>query len=219
MSIKVSHSINKLFLFFLTTVIFACGNHSDRSHEENTSTERLSKSEEVVSSLRKDEFGCVLKGDTDLSQINGVPIAFYLEHEEIDQLSKAYFKGEYQITDDEKTFGIMDSLDTKNESTRPLYFYNMFKMVGATDGALTEIIGQYIADYVAKFPQEFVCYMQQEPFSYREKDYLFLIGFNLYSNKMRKEFSKKVVKACEQCPQPTQAKLDEYLARIAAIKE
>lgn len=84
-------------------------------------------------------------------------------------------------------------------------------MVGESDGAITEIIGNYIADYVRKHPQEFVFYMQRKPYADREKEFLYLMGWNLYTKEMKDSFKKDVLNKCSTCSDKTKRKLEEYI--------
>jgi len=49
----------------------------------------------------------------------------------------------------------MDSLSAENAPTRAFYFPVFNKIVRKSDGALSEVVGQYIMKYIEAFPKEF----------------------------------------------------------------
>lgn len=57
--------------------------------------------------------------------------------------------------DNQITFECMDSLSADNVNTREFYFPVFNKIVNKSDGALSEVVGQYIMKYVERFPMEF----------------------------------------------------------------
>jgi hypothetical protein len=57
--------------------------------------------------------------------------------------------------DNQITFDCMDSLSADNVNTREFYFPVFNKIVSKSDGALSEVVGQYIMKYVERFPKEF----------------------------------------------------------------
>ncbi|WMN07875.1 hypothetical protein QYS48_30195 [Marivirga arenosa] len=202
-------------ILLISIILVSCSRPNDKKENETPEEKKQTVSEAVTN---KDEYGCEILGKTNDKQINGIEIAYFLNRSDIDTTSKAYYTGSHELYDDEKTFEIMDSLDTKNANTRPFYFYNMYKMVGETDGALTEIIGNYIADYARKYPREFICYLQRQPYSGRRDEFLSLMGWNLYTKEMKDSFKKDAFKNCNDCNEKTMRKLKEYIKVVYDFK-
>lgn len=49
----------------------------------------------------------------------------------------------------------MDSITSDKKEVRDFYFAVFQKIVEKTDGALSEVIGSYVLNYVKKYPREF----------------------------------------------------------------
>ena len=56
----------------------------------------------------------------------------------------------------------MDSINSKNKETRDYFFPVFRKIVDKSDGALAEVVGSYVLEYVKNYPKEladrFKCY-------------------------------------------------------------
>ena len=99
---------------------------------------------------------------TQVSKINNKKIDFYLNHKKIDKYSKMYYKCEFSPSDDELTFGFLDSILTDNKETRPFYFFIFNQILNDADGALGEGMAFISLEYVAKFPCEFLYYSHHD---------------------------------------------------------
>src|SRR5262249_49773758 len=58
-------------------------------------------------------------------------------------------------SDNEITFDCMDSISSNNKESREFYFPVFLKILDKADGALAEVVGNYVIKYVEKFPKEF----------------------------------------------------------------
>ena len=97
-----------------------------------------------------------------VSKINNKPIDFYLNNPKIDKYSKMYYKCEFAPSDDDITFGFLDSLLTNNKETRPFYFFVFNQILKIADGALAEGIAFKCLNYITKYPCEFIYYSQND---------------------------------------------------------
>src|SRR4051812_9794838 len=65
-------------------------------------------------------------------------INYYQNHKGISKAAKDFYAGKFKASDDTKSLSILDSLYTKNNSTRPFYIYLACRMMEKSDGALSE---------------------------------------------------------------------------------
>lgn len=79
-------------------------------------------------------------------------IRFYLNDINISKTAKAYYNGQFKVDDGRKTFSILDSLNTRNNDTRPFYLFLVSKMMNEADGALSEGLGNSIKEYFETRP-------------------------------------------------------------------
>jgi hypothetical protein len=91
-----------------------------------------------------------------IDTINELPTTFFLQHPYIDYYSKMFYQGQFSVSDDSITFSIMDSLLTKDLSTRVFYQFNFNSILRITDGALSEVIGDYSKSFFESFPCSFL---------------------------------------------------------------
>lgn len=178
-----------------------------------------SKSIGQMSASDTEPYGCGQYGTTNNNLINGLEVSHYLENEGIDETSKKYIQGEHKLYDDEETFAMLDSLDTSNNHVRPFYFYLISQVITQSDGALSEVLGSYIADYVRTYPKEFVCNMQQQRYYGKYKSYLEFVGWSLYTREMRTDFGDDLKSNCSDCSKATLLKLDEYINYVNSIED
>ena len=81
-------------------------------------------------------------------------IAYYLNHPQISTTAKDYYNGTFWASDDVRTFSILDSLYTYNDSTRPFYFLLVSNMMHRSDGALSELVGVACRNLLESHPNE-----------------------------------------------------------------
>lgn len=79
----------------------------------------------------------------------------YLTDLPLRQVAHLFMTDSISPLDNQITFDCMDSLSADNASTREFYFPVFNKIVSKSDGALSEVVGQYIMKYVERFPGEF----------------------------------------------------------------
>ncbi len=79
-------------------------------------------------------------------------INFYLDNKQVSKTAKDFYHDKFKATDNTKTFSIIDSLKTTNNLTRPFYIYLVSKIIGKTDGALSESLGVSCKDFIESRP-------------------------------------------------------------------
>lgn len=90
-----------------------------------------------------------------ITALDGRPIGFFLNHPEIDNYSKKFYKGEYCISGDSIPSNILDSLFTENPETRPFYFFIFNQIVEMSNGKMEEKVASRCLRYIEKYPCEF----------------------------------------------------------------
>lgn len=91
-----------------------------------------------------------------VTELNGKPISFYLNHNEIDDYSKLYYQGKFAVSDDSLTFAFLDSVLTQNGETRPFYLFVFNSVLSKSDGSLAEYISEDCFAYFEKYPCKFL---------------------------------------------------------------
>jgi len=79
-------------------------------------------------------------------------IKSYLDNKQVSKTAWDFYYGKFKATDDNKTFSILDSLDTKNNLTRPFYIYLVSKILDKADGALSEYLGISCKEFIESHP-------------------------------------------------------------------
>jgi len=90
-----------------------------------------------------------------VTELNGKPISYYLNHKDIDVYAKLYYQGKFAASDDTLTFAFLDSVLTNNEETKPFYLFVANSVVSIADGALAEVVAEYCWAYFEKYPCDF----------------------------------------------------------------
>jgi hypothetical protein len=90
-----------------------------------------------------------------ITELNGKPISYYLNHPEIDQYAKLYYQGKFSASDDTLTFAFLDSVLTCNKETKPFYLFVFNSVVSIADGALAEVVAEDCWAYFEIHPCEF----------------------------------------------------------------
>ncbi len=83
-----------------------------------------------------------------------IDLSYYLKNKAISQPAKDFYYHKFPASDDEKTFSIIDSLTTDNNSTRPFYLYLVSNMLKKSDGALAESLGNSCNTFLQSHPNQ-----------------------------------------------------------------
>ncbi|UZR96234.1 SH3 domain-containing protein [Chondrinema litorale] len=140
-----------------------------------------------------------------VSELEGKPITYYLNHADIDVYAKMFYQGQFALSDDDLTFSFLDSLLTTNPDTKPFYFHIFNCIVRVSDGALSEIVSGYCNTYFEKYPCDFIAIKARDNYSelytkwinFTAYEYYFEFGsIDEFNNKID-EIEKKVKIDCE----------------------
>ena len=88
-----------------------------------------------------------------------IDIKFYLNNSQVSKTAKDFYKGKFKPSDDNRTMSILDSLNTRNNSTRPFYIYLVSTMMQKSDGALSEALGNAAKNFIERHPNEAVNFL------------------------------------------------------------
>lgn len=137
---------------------------------------------------------------TFVKMIGGKPIDHYLKHDRISQIAKMFYKGQWAISDDEGTFGFLDSVLTDNTDTRPFYFFVFNQVLKISDGAVSEYISTVCGRFLAKYPCEFIAMSGDKKYILDNDKWMDFIGFDLYDSSNYKAYiadiERKVKRGC-----------------------
>lgn len=114
--------------------------------------------------------------------IGGKPIDHYLKDDRVSQIAKMFYKGQWAISDDEGTFGFLDSVLTDNTDTRPFYFLVFNQALKISDGAVSEYISTVCSRFLAKYPCEFIAMSGDKKYNLDIEKWTDFIGFDLYDS-------------------------------------
>src|SRR6185295_13498172 len=81
-------------------------------------------------------------------------VSFYLQTVQIPDVAKRYYNGEFVANDNDTTFSIIDSIETKNNLTRPFYLLLVSKMIKENNGSLSEALFQSCEVFFEKHPDD-----------------------------------------------------------------
>lgn len=83
-------------------------------------------------------------------------IEFYINRPDISTAAKQFCNKAFKASDDSLTLSIMDSLNTRNDITRPFYIYLVSTMLTKADGALAEALGVVCKDFIESNPDHLI---------------------------------------------------------------
>jgi len=100
---------------------------------------------------------------------------------------KKLYDGDFVLSDNEKTEKLLNELVTSNDTILPLSFYLFNKISVESDGALSEMAGEYYIEFLARHPRYILTYFTKE----RElsinkplwRNYAHSVGYELYFKK------------------------------------
>jgi hypothetical protein len=115
----------------------------------------------------------------------------YLKRPDISQTAKDCYLGKFMPIDDERTFSVFDSLETKNSITRPFYLLTVSKILVRADGALSEAAGVYCKKYIETDPNHLITFLYTNNFT---KNYI-----KYWANQISMELSISCENYCKSC--------------------
>lgn len=97
---------------------------------------------------------------------------------------KKLYNGDFVLSDDEKTEKLLNELVTSNDAILPLSFYLFNKIIVESDGALSEMVGEYCIEFLARHPRYILTYFTKERELSIKKPlwriYAQFVGYELY---------------------------------------
>jgi hypothetical protein len=117
-----------------------------------------------------------------------VHLKYYLNSIQISKTAKDFYYGKFKASDDIKTFSIIDSLNTKNNFTRPFYIFLVSKIIDNSDGALSESLSTSCKNFIELHPDFLI-------------DFLFSknkIVEKRFTEKWAKQIAEEVIIDCEE---------------------
>jgi len=113
---------------------------------------------------------------------------YYLYNNLISKNAKDFYRGKFSPSDNTRTISIMDSLNTKNNVTRPFYILLVSKMLKKSDGALSESLGVNCRAFLESHPDFLL------DFLYSKK----LVTNKYYFDKWAKQIAMEFSLDCEE---------------------
>ncbi len=105
---------------------------------------------------------------------------------------KRFYEGQFRPTDDDKTLQLLNELVSSNDRVMPLSFYLFNKICAKSDGALSEMVEEFCAKFLADHPLYILTYFTKERLLNINQNiidtYAMFVGIELYMK--RKGISK-----------------------------
>lgn len=99
-----------------------------------------------------------------------------LSHKDVYKDAIAFYNGEFKASDDDRTFRLLDTL-TQSDRYLTFYFYLFNQIVTTSDGALSEVMGQYCIRITNRYPAYVFQYLARR---YLDGDTSFLLDYADY---------------------------------------
>jgi len=117
-----------------------------------------------------------------------------------------FYKGDFIVTDNDETFQLIEELTKPTDALLPLYFYLFNKICYMSDGALSEMVGRYSFDVIAKHPVYVFQFFKINDNRELLKKYAMMIGYELYFKEKGtssisydyKSLKKRLAEMCEK---------------------
>ncbi len=101
----------------------------------------------------------------------------YLSDPNVNKIALDYYNGKFYPSDNNKTFKLLKTLTNKN-NFNPFYYFLFNQICSRSDGALSEIMGDYCLNEVLNNPEYVINHFTFERMNFKKKQYLYeLYGF------------------------------------------
>jgi hypothetical protein len=147
-------------------------------------------------------------------------IKSYLESKQVSKTAKDFYFDKFKVTDDIKTFSIVDSLKTINNFTRPFYILLVSKIIEKADGALSESLGVKCKEFIELNPDFLIDFLYSKSTNV-DKSFLgnwanqiageFKI---VYEGNEKKCINKSLLKAMRKVNMNNKSKLTTFFLKI-----
>lgn len=96
----------------------------------------------------------------------------FLNNANVNKLALDYYNGYFNVTDDDKTFILLDTL-THKSNYLPLYYFLFNQICSNSDGALSETMGKYCIDIILNEPDYVINHFTYERKNFQRNQYLY----------------------------------------------
>ncbi len=125
----------------------------------------------------------LIKNTVKTDSLNGRPVYYYLNHEDVGSIAKSFYSGQLGIGDNEETKGIIDSIFTDDEETLPFFLYNFNRLLAIADKTTVEDAGTDAKDFILKNPCFFFKSLRDAHFHMVVKNWVQPIGYTIGTRK------------------------------------
>jgi len=150
-------------------------------------------------------------------KIGKLTLKDYLLDEKIPQFFKDVIQQKQRLSDDEKTFALIDSLFSTDKERHPFYFVLVTRALWRADGALAEPLGMAVREYVESNTQQFLDYFSTEivltqfDFKHWARSTLYEILIDSDDNIEECENTRKLMKKnCNECSSEKIKMIDKF---------
>ena len=141
-----------------------------------------------------------------------------LHSPDVAQIVRDYVSSPWEISDDDKSFSFMDALSSgsPNRQVQALYFYQFNQILAKADGAVAEVMPEYVNTWIEKDPQFVFEYLQSRE-EWRKR-YVFYLAANFYYN-VDADIVAREQKAKAYCPTDMAAWISSFYAEVNEQRE
>jgi hypothetical protein len=110
--------------------------------------------------------------------IDSIQINTFLQKTDLDKSIRIFYKGKFEVSDNEETFELLKMVTSKDDELFPIYFNTLNKIVEVADGALAEILPDFCFEMIFNYPHQTFEYFNTNReilFVYAE-----LLGYEFY---------------------------------------
>jgi hypothetical protein len=83
-------------------------------------------------------------------------ISYYMTTVQVPDIARQYYNGAFRAGDNDSTYRIIDSMETRNNLTRPFYLLLVSKMIKENDGTLSEALFQSCEAFFEAHPDALI---------------------------------------------------------------
>ena len=213
---------------YLTILIFAIAFLSCDRTQKSTLAELENNKVEVKKEIGIPEFTKDKSPfQSKVPRLAGKDIAFYVEHEALEEKAQHYYLGIAEASPDASFMKIFDSLSV-NHNLNPFRWHLLNKAVMNADGVLAEELSQLVAKKIEVNPQGFTEMLLDTAYNGRmevAKNYAFLLAHDiqrLEAKKNEKIEDKLIIRAmlaCSTCSEKQKAVLELFFGMVDGLKD
>ena len=141
-----------------------------------------------------------------------------LHSPDVARIVKDYLNSPWEISDDEKSFSFITVLSsgTPNRQVQALYLYQFNQILAKADGAVAEVLCDYVNTWIEKDPRFVFQYLQSRE-EWRERYVEYLAGYFYYNDSADIVASEQKAKA--RCPSDLAPWIASFYDEVKAQKE